>query len=113
MKYRFFNEIDDPKMKGLDEKLMLKLDNARFASSVPFYITSGLRTEEENLKCGGVSDSAHLKGLACDLECSDSQNRFKIVYGLIVAGIRRIGLSSNHVHADIDNTKLQDVIFLE
>jgi hypothetical protein len=111
--YKHFDKISDPKMIGVSDKLMSMLDNARTIADVPFIITSGLRTVESNKKTGGVPDSAHLKGLAVDLACSDSFNRYKIIYGLFVGGFKRIGIAKDHIHADIDETKDQFLIFLE
>lgn len=110
---KFFTKEKDPKMIGVNDKLMFMLDNARMIAQIPFIITSGVRTEEENKKVGGAVDSAHLKGLAVDLHCHDSLSRYFIVYGLFVAGFKRIGIASDHIHADIDPSKDQSIIFLE
>lgn len=111
--YNYFNEKQDPKMIGLSAELMEKLDKAREIAKIPIIITSGLRSIEKNKKVGGVADSSHLNGLACDLDCIDSNTRFKIISGLIGAGIQRIGIADDHIHADVDHTKAQNVIFLE
>lgn len=113
MAYKFFNKEQDPKMIGVSDKLMTMLDNARTIADTPFRITSGLRTEEENKRVGGVVDSAHLKGLAVDIACSDMSKRFAMVYAFFVAGFKRIEIGKNHIHVDIDETKDQRVIFLE
>jgi len=111
--YKYFNEKDDPNMIGLHDKLMMMLDNARAFAGIPFIITSGLRTKEKNEKVGGVSNSAHLTGLACDLRCNNSKNRYSIVYALLMAGFKRIEINSAHIHVDIDDTKEQDIIFFK
>lgn len=110
---KHFNKIDDPNMVGLNDKLMSMLDNARTIAGIPFIITSGVRTEKHNLEIGGTIDSAHLKALGADLQCTDSLNRFSIIYALFVAGFKRIGISKTHIHVDIDESKDQRVIFLE
>jgi len=111
--YKHFDKIKDPLIIGLSDKLLTMLDNARTVAEVPFVITSGLRTVEHNKEVGGLPDSSHLEGLAVDIQCKDSFNRFNIIYGLFVAGFRRIGISKDHIHADIDDTKTQRVVFLE
>ena len=111
--YLYFNKEEDPNMIGVSDKLMHMLDGARKVAGVPFIITSGLRTPEHNKEVGGKADSAHLKGLAVDLQCSDSGNRFNIIYALFVAGFKRIEICSGHIHVDIDETKDQRVIFLK
>lgn len=110
--YKYFNEKQDPEMKGISDLLMQMLDKAREKAGVPFIITSGLRSIEKNKTVGGVSNSAHLKGLAVDLRCTDSKNRLCILNGLISAGFRRIELCKSHIHADIDFSKEQDVLIL-
>lgn len=100
-------------IKGLNDQLVLMLDQARGFAQIPFIITSGLRTAQENQRVGGVDDSAHLKGLAVDLQCYNGQDRFKIVTALLKAGFSRIEITKNHIHTDIDNSKPQNTIFLE
>jgi len=111
--YKFFNKEQDPMMVGLSDKLMSMLDNARTIAGVPIIITSGLRTPEHNKEVGGKEDSSHLKGLGADLSCVDDSNRYAIIYGLFVAGFKRIGIGKGHIHVDIDETKDQRVFFIE
>ena len=111
--YNWFNEKEDPLMIGLSPALLLMLDKARAFAEVPFIITSGVRTLAEEIKLGGVENSAHLYGLACDLRCHDSISRYKMLYGLYMAGFKRIGIDSKHIHVDIDDTKAHNVFWLE
>lgn len=97
---------------GLDEALVEKLDHARGFAHVPFRITSGFRTPEENRAAGGVPHSAHTRGLAIDLSCSDDHMRMRIATALIIAGFNRIGLYNLHIHADLDETLPQNVLWL-
>ena len=98
---------------GLRDRLILMLDQAREIAGVPFIITSGLRTADQNRAVGGVSDSAHLKGLAVDLQCKNSNTRFKIVKSLLEVGFNRIEIAPLHIHTDIDNLKPKEVIFFK
>jgi len=111
--YKHFNELQDPKMVGLDKNLMLMLDKAREYAEIPFIITSGVRSIFSNREVGGVEDSSHLKGLACDIECENSTQRFYIINGALKAGFRRIGIGKGHIHLDIDTAKPQYLLFLE
>lgn len=113
MALRFFNPEQDPKMVGVDYKLMYKLDLARQMADIPFIITSGLRSIEKNKEIGGADDSSHLKGLACDIACENSQQAFCIIKGAFMAGFERIGLGKGHIHLDIDDSKPQKVLFVE
>lgn len=92
----------DEEVAGLDQELCAMLDWARGRSGVQFIITCGLRTVESNDQVGGVQDSAHLKGLGVDLACENSQNRYKIVQALLLAGFNRIGVYDKHIHCDRD-----------
>lgn len=111
--YCHFNEVQDPEIIGLEPTLISMLDRARTLADTPFIITSGLRSVEHNKKVGGVENSAHLSGLGADIQCSDSQNRFKMIQALLLIGFKRIEIARGHIHVDIDNTKDQEVIFLD
>ena len=100
-------------MVGLNANLLAMLDNARMMSGIPFIITSGVRTEEENEEAGGVADSSHLTGLACDIACENDEQAFCIIYGACGAGFKRIGRGKGHIHLDIDPAKAQKVFFIE
>ena len=101
--------FSEAEIKGLAPELVSKLDTARTVAGVPFVITSGARTPEENERAMGVESSSHVTGKAVDLACSDSPTRFAMLRGLYAAGFRRIGIYSRHIHADVDESKPQDV----
>jgi uncharacterized protein YcbK (DUF882 family) len=111
-KWKFFT---DEEGKNIEPELMSKMDTARTIAGIPFVITCGLRTPDENQAAGGVSDSAHLpdaNGLsqAVDISCIDSSDRWKMVFSLKDAGIRRIVIEQLHIHVDISQTLPQDVL---
>ena len=99
---------------GLDTELVAMLDLARGKSGVPFVITSGFRTSEQNtLLPDSVSDSSHLTGHAVDLRCLDSGGRYKMIFALKEAGFNRFGVryADGHIHVDNDTTKPQNVMW--
>lgn len=96
---------------GLDPRLVGMLDEARTIAGVPFVITSGLRTTEENAGAQGVQNSAHLRGLAVDLQCLDATYRFFMLVGLVRVGFRRIGQYDRHIHVDCDESLPQNVVW--
>lgn len=97
-KYQYFL---DSEVQGLDDNLCQMLSIARGRAGVPFVITCGLRTVEQNSALPeAVSDSAHLTGHAVDLACFDSQTRFSMLMGCLSAGFKRIGIYSEHIHVD-------------
>ena len=83
------------------EKLIERLNIAREKAGIPFKITSGYRCKSHNKSVGGAVDSQHLKGIAVDISCSNSVDRYKIITGLLQAGFSGIGIAKHFVHGDI------------
>lgn len=101
-KFQFFTDVE---LAGLQDSTCRKLSVARGISQLPFVITSGLRTTEQNAQLPeSVKDSAHLTGNAVDLLCPDSSTRFAMLKGLIGAGFTRIGIYEKHIHVDDSST---------
>ena len=94
-------------------QFLQKLNQARRYSCIPYVITSGYRCSTYNQKVGGVTDSAHTKGIAVDIAYKDLKDLYKIMSGLLLAGIIRIGINFNKkfVHVDMDKTKPNPSIF--
>ena len=111
-KPNFFTEEE---VSGLDAELVAKLDWARGRAGIPFIITSGKRTPEQNAAAGGVSDSSHVRGLGVDLRCQNSQDRYKMLNALFLAGFKRIGVyaADGHIHVDSDPSLVQDVFWVK
>ncbi len=97
---------------GLQPSFVEMLDKAREFADVPFVITSGFRSASQNASIGGAPNSAHTRGWAVDLRCSDSWVRYRIVRGLIFAGVPRIELAALHCHADADPSLHQNILWL-
>lgn len=108
-KYKYFT---DNEVVGLKPELVQLLDKARGIAGVPFKINSGFRTPEQNKNAGGVKDSAHMSGMAVDISCTSDTNRWLIINSLISVGFNRIGIAKTFIHADIDKSKTQKVIWL-
>jgi len=89
----------------INAELVSMLDDARDIAGVPFIVNSGYRCVKHNKNIGGVPDSAHTKGFACDIHIEDGWSRFLIIKSLISVGFERIGVYKNFVHCDIDRTK--------
>lgn len=100
-------EFDHP--DEMDPQLLSMLDVARSIAGVSFVINSDFRTPAENKAAGGKPHSAHLKGLAVDIACNGSRNRYRILKGLYRAKFSRIGLGKTFIHADIDENLDREV----
>jgi len=116
MKYFDYHEFDSPDVQGsgqlMSKELLEILEEVREHYGRPIHITSGYRTESHNAKVGGKVDSSHLKGLACDVACTNSRDRFHLVRLFIEYGITRIGIANNFIHIDIDDEdKSEQVIW--
>ena len=83
----------------MDDGFLLKLDQARTLANVPFNINSGYRCPKHNLEIGSMSEN-HPSGHAADIGCIAGSNRIRILYGLIVAGFKRIGIRKDFIHVD-------------
>lgn len=102
--YKYFSPAEVSQFK-LHTELWEILDRAREIAGVPFIITSGLRTQEENRRVGGKANSSHLRGLAVDLSCNDNFKRTAMLQGLIE--VRKttpffLEITPRHLHIDID-----------
>jgi|TARA_R110002033_G_scaffold124274_2_gene166374 zinc D-Ala-D-Ala carboxypeptidase len=113
MRYFKLEEFDSPDEPGsgsnMHEEILHMLDVVRKKYGKPIKINSGYRTVDRNKKIGGVKNSSHLKGLAVDISCKESKDRFILLNLLIEVGFRRIGIAKSFIHVDIDKNKSQDV----
>ena len=89
---------------GIDEMLVRQLDNAREYAQVPFILTSTVRPDAKKPE--------HRTGHAADIRCHDSRSRFRILYGLVMAGFDRIGIYDRHVHAGVSPDLDPEVVWL-
>lgn len=99
--------FSEEETRGLDPRLVAALERARGYALAPFVITEGLAVGGSH-----VSDSAHQRGLAVDIRCTGSQSRMRIVTGLLMVGFKRVGVYDLHIHADIDTSLPQDVMWV-
>lgn len=109
-------EFDSPDEPGsgarMSHEFLDMLDAARSIAGVPFRINSGYRTAKHNKKIGGVQNSSHLRGLAADISCTSSDQRFRILAALIAVGFTRIGIHRSFIHVDNDQVKTPGVAWM-
>ena len=110
LEYFHHNEFDSPDIKNsgllMDNDFVLLLNEARKMANIPFIINSGYRSKHHNSLVGGKSDSSHLKGLAVDIKCTNSRDRYIILHSLIYCGFHRIGINKSFIHVDMDERKI-------
>lgn len=122
LRYFNYSEFDSPDVQGsgqlMDKNLLEMLDEVRDKFDKPIHINSGFRTPAHNEAVGGKmpdangnGGSSHLKGLAVDIACNKSQDRFDLINCLLDVGFSRIGVGKTFIHADIDQKKTQGVIW--
>jgi uncharacterized protein YcbK (DUF882 family) len=115
LRYFNYSEFDSPDVQGsgqmMDKRILEMLDEVRDKFDKPIHINSGFRTPAHNEEVGGVETSSHLKGLAVDIACKKSTDRFDLINCLLDVGFSRIGVAKTFIHADIDQTKAQGVIW--
>ncbi len=116
-RYRYFSQADfdgcqpSCKMEDMDRHFMEQLDQARHFAGIPFVLNSAYRTVEHEKEKGRDGSSSHTKGIAVDIRCHTSRNRFLIVRALIEAGFDRIGIANTFIHADLDAMKMGQLIW--
>jgi len=66
------------------------------------HVNSGPRCPKHNANVGGVTDSAHLRGIAADIHFNTGDELYAIIRVCIEVGIRRIGIDSRRSFIHID-----------
>lgn len=79
----------------------------------PLKITSSFRTPTQNRVCGGSPTSSHLKGLAFDIICQTSQERYNMLKAIHALDIKRYGVYNKFIHIDFDESKSQNVAWYD
>ena len=115
----YFNisEFDSPDEVGsgyrMNKDFLRRLDTARGIAGIPFKINSGYRTAHHNdTVLQARIGSSHKKGLAVDIAYKGSRQRYLIINALMIVGVNRFGIGKTFIHADVDKTKDEDVIWL-
>ncbi len=86
----------------MDKTFMVKLNAAREAAGIPFYLSSAFRCSKHNAEIGSTANN-HTTGNAADIHCTQSINRFKIVKATLDAGFTGIGIGKRFIHADTNH----------
>ena len=115
MQYFNITEFDSPDEMGsgrnMKQEMLDKIDLVRSKFDRALHINSGYRTKEHNKKVGGKKNSSHLKGLAVDIHCINSRDRYDLLNCLLDVGFTRIGIGNTFIHVDMDPDKDPDVMW--
>ena len=95
----------------MNPAFMARLNLLRKACGFPLIVTSGFRCPDHNVKIGSKVNSAHVKGRAADIACTDSHRRFVIVSEALKLGFTRIGIGGNFIHVDDSEELPQEVMW--
>lgn len=88
------------------------LENVRTEFGKPMVITSGYRCPKHNAEVGGVKGSAHLSGLAVDVQIVDSVIRHQLLE-VVLKNPRIIGIGINKSFIHLDGKERSNrVVFL-
>lgn len=108
--YKYFSNDDFKRaapsclISDVSPELLERLDHAREIAGIPFVVNSAYRSPEWEKSKGRSGNGAHTRGLAVDIRCNSSLDRWRIVFGAIAAGFPRIGVAKGFVHLDIDTS---------
>ena len=97
---------------SIDQLLVAALRSLERKLRKELTFTSGFRCPGCNAEAGGVPNSAHLRGLAVDIQAGFSTERFAILAAAFAVGFRRIGVGRNFIHLDVDPSLPQDRLWL-
>lgn len=115
--YRYFSDKEfkncspSCSINDMDKEFMDKLDILREKAGIPLVITSAYRSKEWDLSKGRSGNGAHTKGVAVDIRCNNSHNRFLILKAALEIGFKRIGIANTFIHVDDDSSLPQEVIW--
>ena len=79
-----------------------ELDAIREACGFPFVVTSGYRSKThpiESAKPNGPG--THTKGIAADIKCTGSYERYLLVETALEHGMHGIGIGKDFIHMDM------------
>ena len=105
MKYFNISEFDSSDLPGsgtnMHSDFLERIDEVREVFGRPMVINSGYRTIYKNQEAGGKPRSSHLDGLAVDVHCNNSRDRFDLMEAFLEVGFTRLGIGNTFIHADL------------
>lgn len=87
--------------EGLAPQMLTFLKKLESKLGFELVITSAFRSKEFEISKKRNGLSAHCKGLAVDVVCTEINSRFHIVQNSLLLGCSRIGIAKNFIHIDL------------
>lgn len=107
LKYFKLEEFDSSDFPGsginMHPEFLERIDEVRHFYGKPIVITSAYRTIYKNQEVGGKLRSSHLDGLAVDVKCTNSRERFELLDAFLEVGFTRFGIGNLFLHADLSD----------
>lgn len=85
----------------MEVPFIMKLQKLRTRFQKPIIITSGYRCPSYNKRIGGAPNSKHCLGIAADVSCTNSKDRFTLLNLAFQIGFSGIGVDRTFLHLDI------------
>jgi zinc D-Ala-D-Ala carboxypeptidase len=96
---------------GMDEEFLQILEAVRKEYGKPMILNSAYRCSKHNTAINAKSSSSHCLGLAVDIACKRSRQRYDLIRHLL-KHVTRIGIGDGFLHADNDlGNKSSNVIW--
>lgn len=92
----------------LDQPFVKLMEKVRRDYGKPMVVNSFYRCDSHNRELGARSTSSHRLGLACDVKCDASGDRYLLVRCLLKY-FSRLGLGENFIHFDCDPDKMSGI----
>ena len=95
---------------GMDQEFMDILEAVRKEYGKPMKLNSSFRCDVHNASINAKSSSSHRLGLAVDIACEGSRQRYDLIRHLL-KHVTRMGIGEEFLHADNDLNKSPNVIW--
>lgn len=95
----------------MENDVLQAIEAVRCEYGKPIFINSAYRCKKHNQAVGGKISSSHLAGLAIDIACKTSRERYGLFRHLI-QHFTRLGFGDGFIHVDLDHlNKVPNVIW--
>lgn len=98
-------------IEDMEQSFLDWLDDVREEAGIPLVLNCAYRSVEYDKSKGRAGNSAHTLGVAVDIRCNSSSNRYKIIAAALKLGASRIGVGHTFVHLDRSHIHTQNVIW--